>query len=411
MKIRLEPIPIYDHEALTAACTPRRKSMAQSILNIHERSDDSLVVAVDGQWGSGKTVFLRYLEALSKGQGINVLYYDAFENDISEDAFASFSSFLYGHIEEDDKIKSKQFAQSAAIIGTKAITKIGGNALNVISSGLLNKEDFEDAISEIRSSGRLYENLENYIKSHSNRQNAKRNLKDAINACLGANSKSHPKGTLIIIDEIDRCRPDFAIETIECVKHLFYSNGITFVIGADFNELNKIVYGNIGALGTPTNYMEKFYDIRLQLEIDNKSREANHRTLYDAILKNANGSDYKHLQANVLREETNIFTDRGVSLRRYISFLQSYNLSCLMSAHYGMDTYDYIALISSIKYLDSDVYAKILNGSASFEDLSSIFSSSKCIGIMAVIEHIEADNGMYKFLQQLALEAVELGQS
>lgn len=411
MKIRLEPIPIHDQEVLTAACTPRRKSMAQSILNIHQRSDDPLVVAVDGQWGSGKTVFLRYLEALSKGQGFNVLYYDAFENDISEDAFASFASFLYGSIDDKDKVKANKFAQSAAIIGTKAITNIGANALSAMTNGILKKEDFEEAVSNLKDSERIYGNLESYIKSHSDRQKAKGDLKEILKECLGPNSSIYSKGTLIIIDEIDRCRPNFAIETIECIKHLFYSKGITFVIGADFKALNGLVYANNGSVDNPSNYMEKFYDIRMQLEIDGKSREANHRTLYDAILKNSNGADYRHLQVNVLRDVTKIFTDRRLSLRRYISFLQSYNLSCIMSHNYDMDSCEYIALITAIKFLDPETYLKILNGNASYEDLSSTFSISNCINTMSLINHIESASGMYKFLQQLALEAVELGQN
>ena len=410
MKIRLDPIPIFDHEALNAACTPRRKSMAQSILNIHQRSEDPLVVAIDGQWGSGKTVFLKYLESLSAEQGINVLYYDAFENDISEDAFASFASFIYGHIEDADKIQSKQFARAAALVGAKAITRIGGNALGVITTGLLKAEDIEGTISDMKSSEKVYENLEKYIKSHSDRQQAKVSLKEALNKCLGLKSKSHPKGTLIIVDEIDRCRPDFAIETIECTKHLFHANGITFVIGADYNELNKVVYRSNGGDKRSSNYMEKFYDIRLQLEIDSKNREANHRTIYDAILRNANGSDIRHLQVNVLRDATNLFTEKGISLRKYIAFLQSYNLSCLMRSGYGMDSFEYIALVTSIKFLDSDAYTNILNGNASFESLSSVFSSSNCINTMALIEHIESNRGMYRFLQELALEVVELGQ-
>ena len=53
---------------------------------------------------------------------------------------------------------------------------------------------------------------------------------------------------LIFIDELDRCRPTFAIETLEVVKHFFNVPNVVFVFSLDMNQLQKsikTIYGDI----------------------------------------------------------------------------------------------------------------------------------------------------------------------
>ena len=67
---------------------------------------------------------------------------------------------------------------------------------------------------------------------------------------------------VIMIDELDRCRPTFAVQTLEIVKHLFNVEGIIYIFSLDIKELShsvKVVYGNdfdaIGYLGRFFNYI------------------------------------------------------------------------------------------------------------------------------------------------------------
>ena len=69
---------------------------------------------------------------------------------------------------------------------------------------------------------------------------------------------------VFIIDELDRCRPTFAIELLERVKHIFDVPNIVFVFGINRDELVKSlesVYGDIDA-GT---YLRRFFDMEFVL--------------------------------------------------------------------------------------------------------------------------------------------------
>jgi hypothetical protein len=55
------------------------------------------------------------------------------------------------------------------------------------------------------------------------------------------------KPMLFFIDELDRCRPLFAIEVLEHVKHLFNVSGVVFVLSVDKSQLGHslcAVYGD-----------------------------------------------------------------------------------------------------------------------------------------------------------------------
>lgn len=80
-------------------------------------------------------------------------------------------------------------------------------------------------------------------------------------------SSEHPKQypIYILIDELDRCRPNYSIEVIESVKHFFNTKNFIFVIATDSEQLQhsiKAVYGN----GFDANlYLSRFFDISVTL--------------------------------------------------------------------------------------------------------------------------------------------------
>ena len=80
-------------------------------------------------------------------------------------------------------------------------------------------------------------------------------------------SFEHPKQypVYVLIDELDRCRPNYSIEVIESVKHFFNTKNFVFVIATDSEQLQhsiKAVYGN----GFNANlYLSRFFDLSVTL--------------------------------------------------------------------------------------------------------------------------------------------------
>lgn len=65
---------------------------------------------------------------------------------------------------------------------------------------------------------------------------------------------------IIFVDELDRCRPDYAIQVLECVKHFFSVDNLIFVIAIDRDALNASICTVYGDAINVDGYMRKFFD-------------------------------------------------------------------------------------------------------------------------------------------------------
>ena len=227
---------------------------------IYKRLDesDAYVIAIDSQWGSGKTFFLDMFENYVHGyiandekiedfeQKVEVIRYNAWENDFWKDAFEPLIYNIANDIvleeqqmmNEDNKILERIKAASFAVIKGYALTKI--------------KKMYGEEVAELAEKGTdaFLQQGEKVFKEYNELRSAVLDLKEALHDYINLNKK---RKLLIIIDELDRCRPSFAIETLEVVKHLFDVEGIVFMFAVDIEQLSssvKSVYGEgINAYG------------------------------------------------------------------------------------------------------------------------------------------------------------------
>ena len=234
---------------------------------IYKRLDesDAYVIAIDSQWGSGKTFFPDMFENYVHGyiandekiedfeQKVEVIRYNAWENDFWKDAFEPLIYNIANDIvleeqqmmNEDNKILERIKAASFAVIKGYALTKI--------------KKMYGEEVAELAEKGTdaFLQQGEKVFKEYNELRSAVLDLKEALHDYINLNKK---RKLLIIIDELDRCRPSFAIETLEVVKHLFDVEGIVFMFAVDIEQLSssvKSVYGEgINAYG----YMGRFFD-------------------------------------------------------------------------------------------------------------------------------------------------------
>ena len=71
---------------------------------------------------------------------------------------------------------------------------------------------------------------------------------------------------VFIIDELDRCRPSYAVELLEQVKHVFSVPGIIFVLAIDKVQLGHAVKGVYGSPGMDdVEYLRRFIDVEFSL--------------------------------------------------------------------------------------------------------------------------------------------------
>ena len=212
-----------------------------------EGTTEPLTLAINAAWGAGKTTFVKELwkPYLESKYGIESFYFSAWENDYSDEPLVSilgeFNSYLSSKDESDirdiDKIK-EAFINIGKLAIVESVKKVTADIVDV--SALI------DSYSSTKDSvGKFKEQISTLLASIYGEQN-------------------DGKPFVIFIDELDRCRPLYAIEFLERIKHLFGVKRLIFVLCIDKVQLAESIksqYGNIDA----GNYLRRFIDLEYQL--------------------------------------------------------------------------------------------------------------------------------------------------
>jgi KAP family P-loop domain len=253
--------------------------------NLVCRVNEPLVIALDGPWGGGKSTFLRQWTGLLKQRGVPVILFDAFVNDHQEDAFISLASEITALAQAKAKEGGAavgNFIDKAKKAGRVLMPLAARAGLRAATLNLMSLEDLKDlsdgmqeavkATAEDASAltERLIEERLERAKGDRDTLKAFRVSLSELAAQLGSvepSSAEHDvrKPLVFIIDELDRCRPPFALNLLERVKHLFSVDNVCFVLVAHLPQLAAVIRGSYGSDVDGRTYLEKFYHLRIEL--------------------------------------------------------------------------------------------------------------------------------------------------
>ena len=250
-----------DHDKLD------RKPMAKRLSHLVESIDDPMVIALDGGWGSGKSLFLKCWvgEHLKHHDATATLYFDAFENDYLDDPLIALTGALTDRLSETasktgllNKLKEKAFlfgpamARAGLAIATYGATEAFNTAGDKFAESM--SKDLEAASDA-------------FWKREDGRRAAMAEFRTALTALTDPGEDGTPqKKLVIVIDELDRCRPDYALQLLEVIKHFFATPGIHFVLGVNLHELANSVRARYGAGIDAERYLHKFMQIRMPMK-------------------------------------------------------------------------------------------------------------------------------------------------
>lgn len=254
-----------------------RKRLGEQLTSYVDRLQCGAVLALDARWGEGKTWFVRHWQKHLENENHNVIYLDAFANDYLDDPFLTIAAEISQAFKGSNEIDAEEIedfnSKTASVLISLAsiIPMIAARAgLHMIGLGALGeaaqqtykegKELYDLASDQITE--KVKEKIEEKINNH---HIEKETIQDFKNE-LAKLAEKLDKPLVFIIDELDRCRPDFAIRLIERIKHFFDIPKIVFVLVMDKAQFSKVVCRNYGYDETSgEEYLDKFIDFSIAL--------------------------------------------------------------------------------------------------------------------------------------------------
>lgn len=233
------------------------KRLERFIDTEHDYVEGGLVVALSSKFGSGKTTFLNMwrsaLEEEAEGSEDKplVISLNAWESDYNGDPLFAIVSALAKAVQEKGEAAdtlleaAKDFGWFATAMGSQLVNKLTG--IDPIAAGEVTEKKKAERLNGAQETVDVFSIYEG-------RRNAMESLKEAIRGIVAS---STPRA-LFMVDELDRCRPDYAISYLETIKHIFDIKGAVFILAADRQQLENSAKTAFGLELDFEEYYRKF---------------------------------------------------------------------------------------------------------------------------------------------------------
>lgn len=259
MKIRHhEIIPNKDNPF--AECKLGRELYAQVLTEIVNTYTDGFVLAINNEWGTGKTTFVKMWQQQLKNNGFNTIYFNAWENDFDINPLVAVISELETLTNAKNSQKFKTIIEKGAVL----VKNIAPAFLKAVADKYIDSKVITDVIEN--TSKASAEILEEEIKAYTSKKKTIIEFRNELEAFVKQSDNSKP--LIFLIDELDRCRPNYAVEVLEQIKHFFSIPGIVFVLSIDKNHLSSAVKGFYGSEQIDSvEYLRRFIDLEYSLPV------------------------------------------------------------------------------------------------------------------------------------------------
>ena len=352
-----------------------RKESVEVLTHLIDNLEGPCVLAVDAAWGNGKTTFLRIWVQHLRNQGFPVVEFNAWETDFSGDPFVALSAELTEGLQESDEQLATKIAATKKVAKEVLRRTIPG-AIRLATAGILDVGPLlEKEVGQALASY-AKDRLSEYRESQGSVEAFRRVLQDM------AKELSAQKGRplIVMIDELDRCRPSYAIELLEVAKHLFSVDHIVFVLAVNRSELAHSIKALYGSGFDAEGYLRRFFDVDFRLP------EPDRKSFIDAMMDTQQIKKHfgEALQPDIEHVSQNGADDDAAKARTLLQdFLRASNFSLrqigqtihrlglvfasLRSDQSSLPITAVVALI--LRTLDAERYHRFCSGEVSDQDL------------------------------------------
>lgn len=237
----------------------QRKNIAEKAIKLLKSNIDISPMVIDGSWGTGKTEFCHKLINLMKQDDThNIIYIDAFKADHVDEPLMTVLAEIIKILPEGPRRKAFINRVLPAVRYTlKTVAKAGvSHLLRQDFADVAN--DFDEVIQKTADDS-IDKAAELILKDHVEAEKSLKTLQTALTAIASQDP------IIIFIDELDRCRPNFAVDMLEIIKHTFDVEGVSFVLVTNTQQLRASINHCYGQAVDAQRYLDKFIKFRFEL--------------------------------------------------------------------------------------------------------------------------------------------------
>ena len=245
-------------------------NLLKNIIVNQSKNKNGYSIAIDGDWGSGKTWILNMLESQLPSDEYLIFHYNAWENDFYEEPLVALLSVMIEKLNEITKQKSLYESVVTELL------KEASSDLEILAIGIAKYFIKIDIDRSIKSKRSLFNRIKQGTKiaddidSMLPLRKTLAEIRDVIKN-LSKNFK-----ILLVVDELDRCLPEYAIKVLERLHHVCNKMPVFQIIAIDKSNLADSICKVFGKnFSNPSlqhntmqfadSYLQKFIDISVPL--------------------------------------------------------------------------------------------------------------------------------------------------
>jgi hypothetical protein len=348
--------------------------------------NDSYVLNLNSEWGSGKTYFLKRWANSIKDKH-PVIYFDAWSNDFHNEPL----TLILSEIIQQLKSLIKGPGKKDKIDG---LFNKAGNVLKAtapeLAKGLVKalvKVDIDDVSERIEATqtenslaNTFSSATKNILNLHKQQQVSVIELKQTIEQILqdvickdNIDDKKRWSPLYVFIDELDRCRPTFAIELLEIVKHIFSMKQVIFVIATDTGQLQHSIKAVYGSGFDSTRYLGRFFDRSFTLSqpdlYDFIKTLPNINTLFERIIETNDLNIIDWDEELIINFIAILFEGFGVDLRTVSQVIE--RIASILIHNKGEQSVIWLLLLETIRVFSLEAFNALITGNIYDHDNST----------------------------------------
>ena len=294
----------------------------KTVIELLSNNNKNSCFAISGTWGIGKSYVLEKLErqllfeqdeerALDK---YFIFHFNCWEYDYYEEPLIAIVSSMLDDIKTKEHLFSEKARAHILSAAKFVLSKLYEGGSKWLESKIgLNPKEITDGISEICTDATSKIDKVHKYDQYLDFKQALLTLREEIKAITSERT------VIFVVDELDRCIPEYQIKVLERLHHIF--NGIDnmqVILAVDKTQLERTIQKMFGDKADTQKYLAKF--IKFEIELDEGTYSNQFEEIHSYYFNQFEETD----QSDVVEFQENIF--KGIEAREKIEIVEKCHL-------------------------------------------------------------------------------------